>query len=139
MPLSPSRTSASGSTTASTTRESPGRRTNLEVGGIAQGGSTLTQQYVKNVYLSTEQTFERKISEALLATELEKVMTKEEILFGYLITSYYGSGASRHRGRGQDLLRQVRRRTRHLRSRHAGRRGEGADQPVAVRGPRSGR
>ncbi len=68
-------------------------RTNLEVGGIAQGGSTLTQQYVKNVYLSTEQTFERKVSEALLATELEKVMTKEEILFGYLTTSYYGSGA----------------------------------------------
>ncbi len=68
-------------------------RTNLEVGGIAQGGSTLTQQYVKNVYLTTEQTFERKVSEALLATELEKIMTKEEILFGYLTTSYYGSGA----------------------------------------------
>ncbi len=68
-------------------------RINLEVGGIAQGGSTLTQQYVKNVYLSTEQTFERKVSEALLATEVEKVMTKEEILFGYLTTSYYGSGA----------------------------------------------
>ena len=68
-------------------------RTNLEVGGIAQGGSTLTQQYVKNVYLSTEQTIERKVSEALLATELEKVMTKEEVLFGYLTTSYYGSGA----------------------------------------------
>ena len=68
-------------------------RINLEVGGIAQGGSTLTQQYVKNVYLTTEQTFERKVSEALLATELEKVMTKEEILFGYLTTSYYGSGA----------------------------------------------
>ncbi len=68
-------------------------RVNLEAGGIAQGGSTLTQQYVKNVYLSTEQTFERKVEEALLATELEKVMTKEEILFGYLTTSYYGSGA----------------------------------------------
>jgi penicillin-binding protein 1A len=68
-------------------------RINLEVGGVAQGGSTLTQQYVKNVYLSSERTLERKVEEALLATELEKVMTKDEILFGYLTTSYYGSGA----------------------------------------------
>lgn len=68
-------------------------RTNLEVGGIAQGGSTITQQYTKNVYLSGEQTIERKVEEALLATELEKRMSKEEILFGYLTTSYFGSGA----------------------------------------------
>ncbi len=68
-------------------------RVNLEVGGIAQGGSTLTQQYVKNVYLSNERTIERKLEEALLATELEKTMSKEEILFGYLTTSYFGSGA----------------------------------------------
>ncbi len=68
-------------------------RVNLEVGGVAQGGSTLTQQYVKNVYLSSEQTLERKVEEALLATELEKTMSKEEILFGYLTTSYFGSGA----------------------------------------------
>ena len=68
-------------------------RVNLEAGGVAQGGSTLTQQYVKNVYLSAEQTLERKVEEALLATELEQIMTKEEILFGYLTTSYFGSGA----------------------------------------------
>ncbi|MGH1491669.1 MAG: transglycosylase domain-containing protein [Acidimicrobiales bacterium] len=68
-------------------------RTNLEVGGIAQGGSTITQQFVKNVYLSGEQTIERKVEEALLATEVEKRMTKDEILFGYLTSSYYGSGA----------------------------------------------
>ncbi|MDH3295354.1 MAG: transglycosylase domain-containing protein, partial [Acidimicrobiia bacterium] len=68
-------------------------KVNLEVGGVAQGGSTLTQQYVKNVYLSAEQSLERKVAEALLATELEKVMSKEEILFGYLTTSYFGSGA----------------------------------------------
>ncbi len=68
-------------------------RTNLEVGSIAQGGSTITQQYVKNTYLSGEQTFERKAREALLAIELEQQMTKDEILFAYLESSYFGSGA----------------------------------------------
>ncbi len=68
-------------------------RTNLELGEVAQGGSTITQQYVKNVYLSREQTLERKVEEALLAIELEKQMPKEEILFGYLTTSYFGEGA----------------------------------------------
>ncbi len=68
-------------------------RTNLEVGSVAQGGSTITQQYVKNTYLSGEQTFERKAREALLAIELESQMTKDEILFAYLETSYFGAGA----------------------------------------------
>jgi len=68
-------------------------RTNLEVGEVVQGGSTITQQYVKNVYLSGVQSLERKVEEALLAVEVEKRMTKEEILFGYLTSSYYGSGA----------------------------------------------
>ncbi len=68
-------------------------RTNLEVGSVAQGGSTITQQYVKNTYLSGEQTFERKAREALLAIEIEQKMTKDEIMFSYLETSYYGAGA----------------------------------------------
>ncbi len=68
-------------------------RTNLEVGSIAQGGSTITQQYVKNRFLSGEQTFERKAREALLAVELEERMSKDEILFAYLETSYFGAGA----------------------------------------------
>ncbi|MDH5291579.1 MAG: transglycosylase domain-containing protein, partial [Acidimicrobiia bacterium] len=68
-------------------------RTNLALGEVAQGGSTITQQYVKNVYLSREQTIERKVEEALLAIEVEKRMTKEEILFGYLTSSYFGDGA----------------------------------------------
>jgi penicillin-binding protein 1A len=68
-------------------------RVNLETGGIAQGGSTITQQYVKNVYLNKDQTFERKAREALLAAELEQVMSKETILFRYLETSYFGAGA----------------------------------------------
>ncbi len=68
-------------------------RVNLAAGGVAQGGSTLTQQYVKNVYLSHERTLERKVDEALLAREVEQQLSKEEILFGYLTSSYYGSGA----------------------------------------------
>ncbi len=68
-------------------------RVNLAAGGVAQGGSTLTQQYVKNVYLSQDQTLERKVDEALLAREVEKQLSKEEIMFGYLTSSYYGSGA----------------------------------------------
>ncbi len=68
-------------------------RVNLEAGGIAQGGSTITQQYVKNVYLTRDQTFERKLREALLAAELERVMDKEAILFRYLETTYFGAGA----------------------------------------------
>lgn len=68
-------------------------RTNAEVGEIAQGGSTITQQYIKNVYLSGERTFERKFREALLAVELEQNISKDEILFRYLESSYFGSGA----------------------------------------------
>lgn len=68
-------------------------RVNLELGQVAQGGSTITQQYIKNVYLSGERTFERKFREALLATELETRLSKEQILFSYLETVYFGSGA----------------------------------------------
>jgi penicillin-binding protein 1A len=68
-------------------------RTNLEVGGVVQGGSTITQQLVKNLYLTRAQTLERKVDEALLALELEGQLTKEEILFRYLTSSYYGAGA----------------------------------------------
>ena len=68
-------------------------RVNLEFGEVVQGGSTITQQYIKNTYLSSDQTFERKFREALLATELEEQLSKDEILFGYLESSYFGAGA----------------------------------------------
>lgn len=68
-------------------------RINLELGEIAQGGSTITQQYIKNAYLSGERTFERKFREAVLATELEQQLSKDEILFRYLESAYFGSGA----------------------------------------------
>lgn len=68
-------------------------RVNLEFGEVVQGGSTITQQYIKNTYLTSDRTFERKFREALLAAELEEQLSKDEILFGYLESSYFGAGA----------------------------------------------
>jgi penicillin-binding protein 1A len=61
--------------------------------GVQQGGSTITQQYVKLTYLSTERTIERKIKEAVLAIKLEQELSKEEILERYLNLVYFGRGA----------------------------------------------
>ena len=66
---------------------------NYREGETVQGGSTITQQYIKNAYLSGERTLSRKLREAVLATQLERQMTKDEILFNYLDTAYFGSGA----------------------------------------------
>lgn len=68
-------------------------RTNIEQGTTLEGGSTITQQLIKNRYLGGEQTFARKIREAVLAQRLEREMTKEEILFEYLSSVYFGSSA----------------------------------------------
>lgn len=67
--------------------------TNFRDGGVSQGGSTITQQYVKNVYLSQERTVTRKIKEAALAVKVERELTKQEILTRYLNTIYFGRGA----------------------------------------------
>ncbi len=66
---------------------------NYQGGETVQGGSTITQQYIKNAYLTSDRTVERKVREALLATQLERQMSKEDILFSYLNTVYFGSGA----------------------------------------------
>ncbi len=63
---------------------------NLLNGRIAQGGSTITQQLARTMYLSTRKTFSRKISEAYLALELERKYTKDEILEMYLNQVYWG-------------------------------------------------
>ncbi len=68
-------------------------RENVSAGYVKEGGSTITQQYIKNAYLNNERSFERKIDEALLAVELEKELSKEEILFNYMNISFFGSGA----------------------------------------------
>ncbi len=66
---------------------------NVEAGEIVQGGSTITQQYLKNVLLTPEITLDRKIEEAALAVRLEVSLTKEQILERYLNTVYFGRGA----------------------------------------------
>ncbi len=60
---------------------------------IVQGGSTITQQYVKNAYVGTERTLERKVKEAVLARQLNRLVDKDEILFNYLDGIYLGEGA----------------------------------------------
>jgi membrane peptidoglycan carboxypeptidase len=62
-------------------------------GGSRQGGSTITQQYAKNAYLTQERTFERKLKELVLSVKLDKTRTKEQILEDYLNTIYFGRGA----------------------------------------------
>lgn len=62
-------------------------------GELAEGGSTITQQYVKQVFTGSERTFTRKIKEAMLAMKLEREFTKDEILAKYLNTIYFGHGA----------------------------------------------
>ncbi|MEK4027679.1 PBP1A family penicillin-binding protein [Pseudobacillus sp. FSL P4-0506] len=58
-----------------------------------QGASTITQQYARNLYLSHDKTWKRKLSEALYTVRIEMNYTKEQILEGYLNTIYYGHGA----------------------------------------------
>lgn len=66
---------------------------NVEAGGIEQGGSTITQQLIKNVVVGTDLNLERKIPEAAMAIRLEDQLSKEEILEAYLNTVYFGAGA----------------------------------------------
>ncbi|MBP1870385.1 Penicillin-binding protein 1A [Ensifer adhaerens] len=65
---------------------------NARAGGVVQGGSTLTQQLAKNLFLSNERTIERKIKEAFLAIWLESNLSKKEILRLYLDRAYMGGG-----------------------------------------------
>ena len=67
--------------------------TNTQAGGVRQGGSSITQQLAKNLFLTNERTIERKIKEAFLAIWLELRLTKNEILKLYLDRAYLGGGA----------------------------------------------
>ncbi|HUR78393.1 MAG TPA: transglycosylase domain-containing protein [Acidimicrobiales bacterium] len=60
---------------------------------IKQGGSTITQQYVKNVYTNKKRSISRKVREAILANQVDRTLSKEEVLFRYLNTIYLGEGA----------------------------------------------
>lgn len=65
---------------------------NVTHGEVVQGASTITQQLARNLYLTFEQTFARKIKEAVLAVRLERTYDKKEILNRYLNEIYFGSG-----------------------------------------------
>ena len=65
---------------------------NLRAGAIVQGGSTITQQLAKNLFLTNERTVKRKVQEAILALWLERKFTKDEILALYLNRVYFGAG-----------------------------------------------
>jgi membrane peptidoglycan carboxypeptidase len=67
---------------------------NFMAGGIVQGGSTLTQQLAKVLFLSPEQTLHRKLQEAAIATWIDTRYTKDEILTKYLDSVYFGAGAT---------------------------------------------
>src|SRR5437016_8811771 len=66
--------------------------TNARAGGVVQGGSSITQQLAKNLFLSNERTIERKVKEAFLALWLEVRLPKNEILKLYLDRAYLGGG-----------------------------------------------
>jgi len=66
---------------------------NVRAGGVTAGGSTLTQQLAKNLFLSSQRTVKRKVQELLLAIWLEQKFSKEQILTLYLNRVYFGGGA----------------------------------------------
>ncbi|TVR97010.1 MAG: PBP1A family penicillin-binding protein [Rhodospirillales bacterium] len=66
---------------------------NIRAGGIVQGGSTITQQVAKNLFLTPARTWERKVQELILAFWLERRFTKDEILALYMNRAYFGAGA----------------------------------------------
>lgn len=74
---------------------------NVRAGGIAQGGSTITQQVAKKLLLTSERTFTRKFKEAILAWRMEKTLSKQEILYLYLNQIYLG-----HRAYGVEAAAQ---------------------------------
>lgn len=68
-------------------------RDNATSGQITGGGSTITQQYVKVLYLNQDRSYKRKVREAILSIKIHNQLSKSEILEGYLNTIYFGNGA----------------------------------------------
>ena len=66
---------------------------NIIKGGVVEGASTITQQLIKNTHLTFEKTMSRKVKEIALATKLEEIYAKDEILSMYLSVIYFGNGA----------------------------------------------
>ena len=91
--------------------------------GISQGGSTITQQLAKNLFLTQERTIHRKLQEVLLALWLERKFSKTQILELYLNRVYFGSGAYGIEQAVAALFRQVRQADKSRRGRFARRPG----------------
>ena len=82
-------------------------RRNLEKRRIVRGGSTITQQLARNLFLGNQRTLTRKLNEVLLARRLEGALTKRRIFELYLNLIEWGDGDLRRRGRGAALLRRL--------------------------------
>jgi membrane peptidoglycan carboxypeptidase len=65
----------------------------LKGSDVQGGGSTITQQYVKNYFLTQDRTLDRKLREMVIAIKIDRDLSKDQILEGYLNTIYYGRGA----------------------------------------------
>ena len=107
----------------------------VEPAADPQGASTITQQIVKQLLLSPERTYRRKMREMLLARRIEQRFSKEEILYLYLNQIYFGSGAYGDRRGRAHLLREGGGQARRGRGRAARRPAEGAEALLAVRQP----
>jgi membrane peptidoglycan carboxypeptidase len=66
---------------------------NVKAGGVSQGGSTITQQYAKNAFLTQDRTITRKVKEVFIALKMSQTTSKDTILESYLNTIYFGRGA----------------------------------------------
>ena len=105
-------------------------------GNATQGASTITQQYIKILYLTQERSYTRKLKEAILSLKLGRQVSKQEILEGYLNTIYFGRGAYGIQAAAHRLLRQAGRRALAQGERGA---GEHHQQPEPLRpGQRQG-
>jgi penicillin-binding protein 1A len=79
---------------------------NLRAGGVVQGGSTISQQLVKNVFTEGDRTLDRKLEELRIALQLERHHDKREILAAYLNTTYFGDGAIGIEAAARSFLRK---------------------------------
>ena len=109
--------------------------TNAQAGGVRQGGSSITQQLAKNLFLTNERTIERKINEAFLAIWLETRLTKNEILKLYLDRAYMGGGTFGVDGAAHFYFNKSVRDVNLAGSRDARRPVQGADQIRAAHQP----
>ena len=132
----PPRTAASSSISASTSSAwSRAMSENVRANSVVQGGSSITQQLAKNLFLSNERTVERKIKEAFLAVWLEMQPVQEGDPAALSRPRLYGRRHVRHRGGGRFLFRQGGQGPQPRRGGDAGRPVQGAGQIRAARQP----